>query len=449
MGWFVSVFFGLAFFCQVALAEPYENRLSDLPEEELWASLHEQFLLGEELAARFDEAVKKGKSVSSMTGGSLEEGLVYARLQALRGFHEELESELESRMLLIFFVEDSASTSSGMEAWVRNRSERFRKKLGIRDETYSYSMFPLLSFAKDFDRARGFGLESLSSPIVLEEYRAWRARFRRNGGKVRGISQLRAMLEDSATRIHSDWVQGLQVEPGRLNPDLKIFPSTGSEGNITGSAYPKGSWSLTFDDGPGVHTSAVLRNLKTHALRASFFVLTAQLEKSSELASFAIQAFQDGHDLYSHSYQHLQIPRLPVSLQKHEIEGALQGFESILGFRPDLFRLPYGAGVRNPVVRENLVKSCQVHVFWNVDTLDWQDRDPASIVERALGQMKTLGRGVILFHDIHWQSVVASERLMSYLNSEGLSVITLSEFVKNENGGAKWGCKPGWDPKPE
>jgi peptidoglycan/xylan/chitin deacetylase (PgdA/CDA1 family) len=256
---------------------------------------------------------------------------------------------------------------------------------------------------------------------------------------------MRSQVEDMALEIQETWQQGLVQEPARLNPDLRIFPSVGQTGNITGGGFPTGSWSLTFDDGPGSFTPTVLGNLKTHGLRASFFVLTSQLEKSSEFASYARQAVQDGHDVFSHSYQHLKIPKLSEAGQRHEIEDALLVFESILGFRPDLFRLPYGAGVNNSVVRGNLLKSCQVHVFWNVDTLDWQDRDPASIVNRAVSQMKTLGRGVILFHDIHLQSVIASERLMSYLNSENLQTIPLSEFVTRQNGGLKWGCKPAWD----
>jgi peptidoglycan/xylan/chitin deacetylase (PgdA/CDA1 family) len=115
-----------------------------------------------------------------------------------------------------------------------------------------------------------------------------------------------------------------------------------------------------------------------------------------------------------------------------------------MGFRPELFRLPYGAGVSLSSVRGNLVKSCLVHVFWNVDTLDWQDRDPDSIYNRTVTQMKTLGRGVILFHDIHRQSVIASEQVMAYLNTEGLRTITLSDYVREQNTGLKWGCKPSW-----
>ncbi len=445
MGWF-SFFISVFLFSQSSFAFG-KHDYSSRSEQELWASLHEQFLLGEELVAGFDRLVLQGETVPSLVRDGARFDEVYAKLQVLRGMNEELTAELESRLMLSFFIEESSSAQSGMESWIRTRAEVFRKKLRVRDPSYAFSMGPLIAFAKSFDRERGFGLESLSGPVVLEEYRQWRDGFRRRGARVRGLSSLRSRIEAGAGEIREGWAEGLQTEPARLDPDLQIFPSTASSGNITGSGFPQGNWSLTFDDGPGFHTRDVLENLKSHGIKASFFVLTSQLEKSSELASFAIQAVQDGHDVFSHSYQHLQIPKLSQESQKHEIEGALQGFEAVLGFRPDLFRLPYGAGVNHPVVRGNLVKSCQVHVFWNVDTLDWQDRDPASIFDRAVKQMKSLGRGVILFHDIHWQSAVASEKLMSYLKSGELNTILLSDFVRNRNGGVRWGCKPGWDSK--
>jgi peptidoglycan/xylan/chitin deacetylase (PgdA/CDA1 family) len=445
MGWFRIFFIAGLIQSSPVLGGQDRHAPAELGEEELWSSLHEQFLLSEELVFQFDEAVKNGKTVESLIREGAAGDLLYARIQAVRELEEKLESELESRMLLFFSVEDSSSGGMGMEAWIRKRSEVFRQKLRIRKEAFSFSLSRVLQFAKTFDQDRGFGLESLSSPVVLEEFRKWRARFRRTGGKAGRLSQIRKQVETIALEIQESWEQGLLPEPAQLNSDLRIFPSIGQTGNITGSGFPNRSWSLTFDDGPGALTPAVLSNLKTHGLRASFFVLTSQLEKSSEFASFARQAVQDGHDVFSHSYQHLKIPKLPESDQRHEIEEALVVFESILGFRPDLFRLPYGAGVNNSVVRGNLLKSCQVHVFWNVDTLDWQDRDPASIVNRAISQMKILDRGVILFHDIHRQSVIASERLMSYLNSEGLTTIPLSEYVTGQNGGLKWGCKPGWE----
>jgi peptidoglycan/xylan/chitin deacetylase (PgdA/CDA1 family) len=367
----VSLFFGLA-----ALAEGADQALSKWSEEELWSSLHQQYLLGEEWMSRFDGSIRQGRTIPSMVLDPTKEGMLYARIQAIRQFREELESELESRMMLLFSVEHSGASGQRFQDWIHGRAEAFREKLGLPKKSFEFSLDPVIRFSRAYDEKSGDVLEGFFQNPSLQEYRKWRKWFRLRGSKAFGAGSLRKLLDQSALEIQKGWPRGLELEPGRFQSDLRIFPSMGQSGNITGSGFPEGSWSLTFDDGPGPLTPEVLRNLKTEGMRASFFVLTAQLERSGEFAAFSRQAFQDGHDVLSHSYQHLKMPRLTPAALKHEIEEALLGFESLLGFRPGLFRLPYGAGVSDPRVREGLIKSCQVHVFWNVDTLDWQDRDP-------------------------------------------------------------------------
>ena len=80
-----------------------------------------------------------------------------------------------------------------------------------------------------------------------------------------------------------------------------------------------------------------------------------------------------------------------------------------------------------------------IHVFWNVDTLDWQDKDPDSIVARAQKQMKTEGHGVILFHDIHPQSVIASKKLVEWTKTlkgteNEIRWVTIPEIINEMNG---------------
>jgi peptidoglycan/xylan/chitin deacetylase (PgdA/CDA1 family) len=225
---------------------------------------------------------------------------------------------------------------------------------------------------------------------------------------------------------------------------LKIEPSTGPAGNITGSGFPKGTWALTYDDGPAKTTGAVLDNLKKHGIKATFFMLSQQIDSPKDFPEAALREVAEGHDVASHSYTHPQVPKLGVKDRAREIEGAVKVFAQVLGKRPDFFRLPYGAGVSIASIRADMLKSCLVHVFWNVDTLDWHDKDPDLIYQRSVKQVESLGRGVILFHDIHSQSVTASEMLMRYLKEKAARMVTLSEIVKELNGGQSWTCQTGW-----
>jgi len=217
----------------------------------------------------------------------------------------------------------------------------------------------------------------------------------------------------------------------------KIRPDPGPAGNITGNAFPKSTWALTFDDGPNKNSTRVLDNLAAHKMKATFFVLSQQIQPELFLAT-AERERDDAHAVASHSYTHANVPKLGPTGRNKEIVEAAQEFEKLLGKKPLYYRLPYGSGMNVPSVREIISQAGMIHVFWNVDTLDWQDKDPDVIVQRALAQIKQQGHGVILFHDIHSQSVTASEKIMAYLTDpqNGIRTVTLPEIVDEINAAA-------------
>lgn len=199
---------------------------------------------------------------------------------------------------------------------------------------------------------------------------------------------------------------------GTTNP-LKIFPSTTAAGNIVGGEFPAKHWALTFDDGPSkVHTPQVLKNLLDAGIPATFFTIASVLQANPTEGLRTIEA---GMEAANHSMSHKNLPQVSDATLQVEITEALLLQERILGRRAEFFRLPYGAGVNSARIRSLIAEQNLIHVFWNVDTLDWKDKNPASIVSRALSQMRNQGRGVILFHDIHDQSVVASKQIMQEL----------------------------------
>lgn len=216
----------------------------------------------------------------------------------------------------------------------------------------------------------------------------------------------------------------------------RFFPSAERSGNIVGTEFPAKVWSLTFDDGPGATTSKkVLSNLETHGLKATFFQLTS---KAKELPAVAKAIREAGMELASHSYTHRQTPKLALDQRQWEIQTAASDLGDIHQRPMKFYRLPYGAGVSNPDIRTRIAKANLIHVFWSVDTLDWMAQAPSEIVERTLKQMKASRQdaGVILFHDIHERTVIASEEVMRYLKQDSRRVCTLEEIVSAVNRGA-------------
>lgn len=213
-----------------------------------------------------------------------------------------------------------------------------------------------------------------------------------------------------------------------------IFPSITTSGNLTGNTYPKSIWSLTYDDGPrGARTKKVVDDLYERGIKATFFMLTREAKRYEETAQYVVDA---GMEIALHSYTHKDLNKQSIATMEKEITDAKADLESLLGVDTKVFRLPYGSGMRNKQLRSVITKNKYVHIFWNIDTLDWKDKDPASILRRVKKQMKLTrnGSGIILFHDIHAQSVIASELTMDYLISRGQKICTVSEVINHHNG---------------
>lgn len=209
----------------------------------------------------------------------------------------------------------------------------------------------------------------------------------------------------------------------------KIHPSADSKGNINGSQFPKNMWALTFDDGPHpVQTEAMFNVLKANSTHGTFFWLTKNIFLYPNLV---LKAKEFGFHRASHSYTHPQLTKLTPEGLKKEITDASQGFFKITNQYPTFFRCPYGAcGGNNSKIRSLIAENNMIHVSWNVDTLDWQDKNPRTIFERTKKQIELQGRGIVLFHDIHHQSVEALKLLIPYMkNEKKLDIRPLSEIV--------------------
>ncbi|MBC7386008.1 MAG: polysaccharide deacetylase family protein [Cryobacterium sp.] len=215
-----------------------------------------------------------------------------------------------------------------------------------------------------------------------------------------------------------------------------FFPDAGKKGNVSGSNFPKGDWSLTYDDGPvSPHTEKNLENLKKNSYTATYFILSGNIGKNGR-PDLALREQAAGHAVESHSFTHPQFAKISDTDRHYQVEGAAARFKSVLGVLPRFFRLPYGQGLTVPAIRSIIANAGMVHVFWNVDTLDWQIKDPDAVYAGTLKQMRANGRGVILFHDVHPQSVIASERVMRFIKDPAnhLRAVTIPEIVDQMNG---------------
>lgn len=203
------------------------------------------------------------------------------------------------------------------------------------------------------------------------------------------------------------------------------------ENEIFGYQFPPKSVYLTFDDGPHPrYTARILDILKTYGIKAGFYEVGENLGKVNAQgevtlypgAAIAQRILQEGHHIANHSYSHPFLPKLSQERQQSEMESTNALLTKILGSEPFFFRPPYGA--ENSSVVTEAEKLHLKSVLWNIDSLDWSDPIPESIAQRVFNQVNAEKRGIILFHDIHGQSVKALPIVLAELVKQNYTFLT-------------------------
>lgn len=210
-----------------------------------------------------------------------------------------------------------------------------------------------------------------------------------------------------------------------------LEPSSDGKGHVTGNRFPNGKWAMTFDDGPSpVYTQGMIDSLRSNNVHGTFFWQAQNILKYPAIPQTKSELFSRA----SHSYTHANLPKQsPASLEK-EITQASNDFAKVVGERPTMFRCPYGScGPMGGAIRQLIAKNNMLHIAWNVDTLDWQDKNPESIFQRSKKQIDSLGRGIVLFHDIHPQSVIATDKVIKYLKSK-YTIEPLHKLIEESRG---------------
>lgn len=177
---------------------------------------------------------------------------------------------------------------------------------------------------------------------------------------------------------------------------------------------------LTFDDGPSPETTPRLLNILTEKnTLATFFVLGYMAENNPDIIR---RMNREAHEIASHTMYHQNLPTLSWDGIAHEINAANDVYRGILGRNPTLLRPPYGNINNNVRNIANLPL-----ILWSVDTLDWKNRNPDTILEITMNQVHD--GAIILMHDIHPTSVDAVPRLIDTLRENDYEFVTVSELV--------------------
>ncbi|WP_245642192.1 polysaccharide deacetylase family protein [Nonomuraea candida] len=175
---------------------------------------------------------------------------------------------------------------------------------------------------------------------------------------------------------------------------------------------------LTFDDGPGRHTDALLRHLAAYRARATFFVVGRNVAANQAIVR---RTYAAGHEIGSHTWSHPDLTTLPAAKVRAQFARTDRAIKAAIGVRPKLVRPPYGAF--NAAVRKQTRRPL---VMWSVDTLDWLHRDSSRVARKTLKSVRP--GSVILFHDIHPTTVAAMPKVLKRLSARGYTFVTVSRL---------------------
>ncbi|TMW70439.1 polysaccharide deacetylase family protein [Alteribacter natronophilus] len=187
---------------------------------------------------------------------------------------------------------------------------------------------------------------------------------------------------------------------------------------------------LTFDDGPDPRfTPDILDILEENDVNATFFVMGARAKGNPELLD---RIDREGHVIGNHTYWHPNLDGETVGQLRWEIEETDNIINNIVGYRPALFRPPYGNF--GSAHTESLASYEESAVFWTVDTRDW-DGPPADEIINTVTE-ETGNGSIILMHDgSHWtvdmsNTVEALGPVIESLKDDGYEFVTIPELLQ-------------------
>ena len=210
---------------------------------------------------------------------------------------------------------------------------------------------------------------------------------------------------------------------------------------------------LTFDDGPDPDwTAPILDTLASRGVKATFFVIGQNADAHVPLLR---RIYREGHEIGNHTYSH---PNLGLTGRKRtevELDANERLIEAMLDRRTALFRPPY-FGDAEPTTRNELVpvwlatERNYITVGLHVDSEDWQDPPPDSIIKNVLDSRPedptergecsdSLARGqrttacnVVLLHDgggNRSNTLAALGPLIDSLRARGDTLVLVSQLA--------------------
>ena len=179
---------------------------------------------------------------------------------------------------------------------------------------------------------------------------------------------------------------------------------------------------ITFDDGPSVYTETLLNYLKKSDIRATFFLVGNRI---GYYESYVKRQVAEGHEMGYHSYSHQMQTSLSSDQITSDFNKSNNYLKSLTGAEFTVWRTP-GGDFNSRVLNCVPVP----HIFWSVDTLDWQSRNTTAVYNAIVNN--AYDGAIILLHDLYSTSVNGAIQAMEVLNAGDFEFLTVTELLSRD-----------------
>lgn len=181
---------------------------------------------------------------------------------------------------------------------------------------------------------------------------------------------------------------------------------------------------LTFDDGPHPKfTPQILAILRKYNIKATFFVVGKMAKQYPYLVRAEAAA---GHDVGNHTYDHVNLTKVPIPMISTEWTKCNQTIKSILG-RDPVFARPPGGDYDKDVIKAAMAADLTT-VLWTDDPGDYAKPGDKTIENRVLRRMDN--GGIILIHDGIQQTIDVLPQIIQHLQGRGYKFVTMTQMAK-------------------
>jgi peptidoglycan/xylan/chitin deacetylase (PgdA/CDA1 family) len=179
---------------------------------------------------------------------------------------------------------------------------------------------------------------------------------------------------------------------------------------------------ITYDDGPNPEMSTLLDTFAEYDAVATFFFLGNLVAGNADMVQ---RAYDEGHELANHSWNHPDLTTLKPKELKDQISKTQNAIAAVTGEAPTLMRPPYGA--YNDKV---LAEIGMPVIMWDLDTLDWQQPALDSLVADVVNNSQP--GSIVLMHSIHDNTVAAAPQIIVGLQDLGYELVTVTELFDGD-----------------